>query len=146
MWPAVRPGWTFVIVFAMFAGLLFILQLGARGPLIGMAMAGLLLVTNRQALPGLFGPRGYIFLFPGLCLLSAAWSEDPFGSFRSGLEMVATIGAGLILSLVDRRKEMLERSGGRATYPQIFIGDRHVGGCDDLHELDARGELDGLLR
>ena len=72
-----------------------------------MAMAGLLLVTNRQAPPGLFGPRSYLFLLPGLCLLSATWSEDPFGSFRSGLEMTATLGAGVILSLVDRRKEML---------------------------------------
>jgi glutaredoxin 3 len=46
----------------------------------------------------------------------------------------------------DKRKEMLERSGGRATYPQIFIGERHVGGCDDLHALDANGELDALLQ
>jgi glutaredoxin 3 len=41
--------------------------------------------------------------------------------------------------------EMLTRSG-RHTVPQIFIGDRHVGGCDDLHALDAAGELDPLLR
>jgi exopolysaccharide production protein ExoQ len=107
IWPAVRPGRTAVIVFVMFGGLLFILQLGARGPLIGMAMAGLLLVTNRQARTGLFGPRSYVFVLPGLCLLSAAWSEDPFGSFRAGLEMTVTLGAGVILSLVDRRKEML---------------------------------------
>jgi glutaredoxin 3 len=46
----------------------------------------------------------------------------------------------------DKRKEMLERSGGRSTYPQIFIGERHVGGCDDLHALDANGELDALLQ
>jgi glutaredoxin 3 len=45
----------------------------------------------------------------------------------------------------DKRREMMQRSGGRSTYPQIFIGERHVGGCDDLHELDARGELDALL-
>ena len=44
----------------------------------------------------------------------------------------------------DKKKEMMERSG-RSTYPQIFIGDRHVGGCDDLHDLEARGELDKLL-
>ncbi len=43
------------------------------------------------------------------------------------------------------RAEMVQRSGGRRTYPQIFIGDRHVGGCDDLHDLDARGGLDPLL-
>jgi glutaredoxin 3 len=40
---------------------------------------------------------------------------------------------------------MIQRSG-RTTYPQIFVGDRHVGGCDDLHALDARGELDPLLK
>jgi glutaredoxin 3 len=40
---------------------------------------------------------------------------------------------------------MMEKSGGRYTVPQIFINGRHVGGCDDLHELDARGELDKLL-
>ncbi|MDJ1157456.1 glutaredoxin 3 [Chelatococcus sp. SYSU_G07232] len=45
----------------------------------------------------------------------------------------------------ERREEMITRSGGRTTVPQIFIGDRHVGGCDDLFALDGRGELDPLL-
>ena len=45
----------------------------------------------------------------------------------------------------DLRREMIERSSGGSTFPQIFIGDVHVGGCDDLHALDAAGELDGLL-
>ena len=44
----------------------------------------------------------------------------------------------------EKRNEMIERSG-RFTFPQIFIGDRHVGGCDDLYALQARGELDSLL-
>ncbi len=44
-----------------------------------------------------------------------------------------------------RREEMLKRSGGAATYPQIFIGGQHVGGCDDLHDLEAQGRLDALL-
>lgn len=39
---------------------------------------------------------------------------------------------------------MIERSG-RTTVPQIFIDGRHIGGCDDLYELDARGGLDPLL-
>jgi glutaredoxin 3 len=43
------------------------------------------------------------------------------------------------------RDEMLEKSGGARTVPQIFIGERHVGGCDELHELDRAGELDPLL-
>lgn len=44
-----------------------------------------------------------------------------------------------------RRQEMLERSGGRQTVPQIFIDGRHIGGCDDLHALDRAGGLDPLL-
>ena len=44
-----------------------------------------------------------------------------------------------------RRAEMGERSGGRRTVPQIFIGDTHVGGCDDLHALERAGGLDRLL-
>lgn len=43
------------------------------------------------------------------------------------------------------REEMTRKAGGRYTVPQIFINGRHVGGCDDLHELDATGELDKLL-
>lgn len=44
----------------------------------------------------------------------------------------------------EKRKEMIDRSG-RFTFPQIFIGSHHVGGCDDLFELQARGDLDTLL-
>ncbi len=40
---------------------------------------------------------------------------------------------------------MAAKAGGRSTVPQIFIGDRHVGGCEDLHDLEAAGELDMLL-
>jgi glutaredoxin 3 len=43
------------------------------------------------------------------------------------------------------RQAMTARAGGRRTVPQIFIGDKHVGGCDDLHELDHVGQLDGML-
>jgi len=44
-----------------------------------------------------------------------------------------------------RREEMMKLSG-RRTVPQIFIGDYHVGGCDDLHALERAGKLDPLLR
>lgn len=44
----------------------------------------------------------------------------------------------------EQREEMIRRSG-RRTVPQIFIGERHIGGCDDLHALDAAGGLDPLL-
>jgi glutaredoxin 3 len=45
----------------------------------------------------------------------------------------------------ELRQEMIQRANGRTTFPQIFIGDLHVGGSDDLHALEARGALDGLL-
>ncbi len=43
------------------------------------------------------------------------------------------------------RKAMSERANGRTTVPQIFIDGRHIGGCDDLYELNEKGGLDPLL-
>lgn len=43
------------------------------------------------------------------------------------------------------RAAMIERARGRRTVPQIFVGGVHVGGCDDLHDLDHAGKLDPLL-
>lgn len=45
----------------------------------------------------------------------------------------------------EPRQEMLARSNGRSTVPQIFIGGRHVGGCDDLMDLERAGKLDEML-
>ena len=45
----------------------------------------------------------------------------------------------------DQRSAMVEMAGGRLTVPQIWIGERHIGGCDDLMALDRSGELDQLL-
>lgn len=45
----------------------------------------------------------------------------------------------------ELRDGMIERAKGASTVPQIFIGDTHVGGCDDLFALDSQGKLDGLL-
>lgn len=45
-----------------------------------------------------------------------------------------------------RRSEMLSRAGGAHTVPQIFIGEIHVGGCDDLYALERAGKLDPLLQ
>ncbi|MFV0514548.1 MAG: glutaredoxin 3 [Jhaorihella sp.] len=45
----------------------------------------------------------------------------------------------------DRKPEMVQRAGGRRTVPQIFIGETHVGGCDDLFDLEDDGKLDALL-
>jgi len=44
------------------------------------------------------------------------------------------------------RQAMQQRAGGQHTVPQIFIGDQHVGGCDELHDLERSGKLDPLLR
>ncbi len=45
----------------------------------------------------------------------------------------------------NKKRVMVSRAGGRSTFPQIFVGEKHVGGCDDLMALDRRGELDKLL-
>ncbi|MBO9463794.1 glutaredoxin 3 [Tropicibacter sp. R15_0] len=45
----------------------------------------------------------------------------------------------------NRRSEMMDRAHGRHTVPQIFIGETHVGGCDDLYELERAGKLDPML-
>ena len=44
-----------------------------------------------------------------------------------------------------KKRAMVARANGRSTFPQIFVGEHHVGGCDDLVALDRRGELDALL-
>lgn len=43
------------------------------------------------------------------------------------------------------RTAMTQRAGGRTTVPQIFVGETHVGGCDDLYDLESDGKLDALL-
>jgi len=45
----------------------------------------------------------------------------------------------------DKRTEMMEKSNGRHTVPQIFIGEQHIGGFDDMYALDNSGKLDQLL-
>jgi glutaredoxin 3 len=45
----------------------------------------------------------------------------------------------------ELRAKMIERANGRSTFPQIFVGEVHVGGADELHALEAQGRLDGLL-
>ncbi|MFT3967477.1 MAG: glutaredoxin 3 [Sphingobium sp.] len=77
----------------------------------------------------------YTKAFCGFCFRAKALLEKKGVAFK---EYDITMGG-------PQRKEMLERSGGRSTVPQIFIDGTHVGGCDDLHALDARGGLDPLL-
>ncbi len=45
----------------------------------------------------------------------------------------------------DRKPEMIQRANGGRTVPQIFVGETHVGGCDDLYALEQAGKLDALL-
>jgi glutaredoxin 3 len=50
-----------------------------------------------------------------------------------------------VISEPRRRVEMRERAGGRTSVPQIFIDGQHVGGCDDIHALEAAGKLNPML-
>jgi len=50
-----------------------------------------------------------------------------------------------VLSNPDRKPEMIKRANGSRTVPQIFVGDTHVGGYDDLNALERAGKLDALL-
>jgi len=52
----------------------------------------------------------------------------------------------IMISDEETRDEMIKKSGGRMTVPQIFIGDYHVGGYDDLEKLNRQGKLDDLLK
>ncbi len=45
----------------------------------------------------------------------------------------------------DKRREMMQRANGRATFPQIFVGEAHIGGCDEMMALEHAGKLDPLL-
>ncbi|MSO91784.1 MAG: glutaredoxin 3 [Rhodospirillales bacterium] len=51
-----------------------------------------------------------------------------------------------VISTPGKREEMMKRAGGRATVPQIFIDGKGIGGCDELHALDAAGRLDAMLK
>jgi glutaredoxin 3 len=74
----------------------------------------------------------------------------PYCSYcRSAKELLTRKGVKFVeIDLArapERRSEMVSRARGRYTVPQIFIGATHVGGCDDLYELDDAGALDALL-
>ncbi|MEM7238044.1 MAG: glutaredoxin 3 [Pseudomonadota bacterium] len=63
--------------------------------------------------------------------------------------LLATKGAAYteinVMGDSKKRSEMTARAKGARTVPQIFVGETHVGGCDELHALDQAGKLDGLL-
>jgi len=76
------------------------------------------------------------------------WSRCPFCSRAKGL--LTKKGVEFTEYCIDgdeaARDAMSVRANGRRSVPQIFIGDRHIGGCDDLHALESAGELDPLLQ
>jgi glutaredoxin 3 len=77
----------------------------------------------------------YTRAFCGYCARALALLRDKGVTFE---EHDLTMGGA-------PRAAMMERTGGAATFPQIFIDGKHVGGCDDLLALDASGKLDELL-
>lgn len=77
----------------------------------------------------------YTTMFCPYCLAAKRLLKKKDVEFN---EIDVTMNSGL-------REEMTERAGGRRTVPQIFIGEQHVGGSDELHAFEARGELDKLL-
>ncbi|MBT8425481.1 MAG: glutaredoxin 3 [Silicimonas sp.] len=75
---------------------------------------------------------------------------SPFCGFCHAAKRLLT-QKGVSFSEIDvardpaRRQEMMQRANGRHTVPQIFIGETHIGGCDDLFVLERLGKLDPLL-
>ncbi len=62
---------------------------------------------------------------------------------RKGIEQITEIDVSRDAAI---REDMMQKAGGKRTVPQIFIGSRHIGGCDDLYALDSAGGLDPLLK
>ncbi len=75
------------------------------------------------------------------------WSTCPFCIRAKGL--LKQKGVTFTEYCIDgdevARAKMAQRSHGRRSLPQVFINNQHVGGCDDLHALNAQGQLDALL-
>ncbi|MGE0873318.1 MAG: glutaredoxin 3 [Burkholderiales bacterium] len=69
---------------------------------------------------------------------------------RSAERLLASKGVSdlekIRVDLEPARRDEMKRRSGRHTVPQIWIGEQHIGGCDDLHDLDGEGRLDELLR
>ncbi len=63
----------------------------------------------------------------------------------AGADLITTPEASNLIEEPRRRDEMIRRSGGRTTVPQIFIDGEHIGGCDDMVALDRKGLLDAKL-
>lgn len=83
---------------------------------------------------------------PPITIYTKSWC--PYCS--AAKELLARKGAAFteidIEKKPEARAEMIQKANGRTTVPQIFIGEKHVGGCDDLYALDDRGGLEALLQ
>ncbi len=93
-------------------------------------------MTGKQQAPLRVMAKVTIYTRPfcGFCSRAIALLEDKGADFEE-------IEAGMDPKL---RQEMMSRSG-RTTFPQIFVGDQHIGGCDDMMALEYEGRLDALL-
>jgi glutaredoxin 3 len=83
---------------------------------------------------------------PPVTIYTTAWC--PYCSAAKSLlkEKGVTFQEIDVEKTAGARATMVQRAGGRTSVPQIFVGDRHVGGCDDLYALDRSGKLDPLLK
>lgn len=76
------------------------------------------------------------------------WASCPF--CLQAKDLLAQKGIEFTEYVIDgdeaARAQMAKRAAGRRSVPQVFINDQHVGGCDDLYELDHQGKLDPLLQ
>lgn len=77
----------------------------------------------------------YTRAFCGFCSRAVRLLQDKGVAFEE-------IDAGMD---PDKRQEMIQRANGGSTFPQIFVGDMHIGGCDDMMALERQGKLDALL-
>ncbi len=77
----------------------------------------------------------YTRMFCPYCARAVALLKEKKADFKE-------IDAGMNAAL---KEEMVRRSGGGKTFPQIFVGDTHIGGCDDMVALDRAGKLDPML-
>lgn len=77
------------------------------------------------------------------------YTKPTCGFCHMAKRLLSTKGVGFsevnITAEPKRRAEMIQRANGGSTVPQIFIGGKHVGGCDDLTALDRSGKLDAML-
>ncbi len=77
------------------------------------------------------------------------YTQPLCGYCTAAVRLLSSKGAAIaehdVSRAPDLRAQMAARAGGRRTTPQIFVGDTHVGGCDDLFALERSGGLDALL-